>query len=70
MSLLPKLARFNEYVMSKYQIYNSIFMNLPYDTTTNTGVYLPLFHEVCKTGFEKGKTPTEIVDHFFKKYKD
>lgn len=70
MSVLPKIARFNEYVMSKYQIYNSIFMNLPYDTTTNTGMYLPLFHEVCKTGFEKGKTPTEIVDHFFKKYKD
>ena len=70
MSLLPKLARFNEFVLSKYQIYNSIFMNLPYDTTTNTGVYLPLFHEVCRTGFDKGKNPTEIIDHFFKKYKD
>lgn len=70
MSLLPKLARFNENVLSKYQIYNSIFMNLPYDTTSNTGVYLPLFHEVCKNGFEMGKNPTEIVDFFFKKYKD
>ena len=70
MSLLPKLARFNENVLSKYQIYNSIFMNLPYDTTLNTGVYLPLFHEVCKKGFEQGKNPTEIIDYFFKKYKD
>lgn len=70
MSLLPKLARFNEFVLSKYQIYNSIFMNLPYDTTTNTGVYLPLFHEVCRSGFEQGKNPTEIIDYFFKRYND
>ena len=70
MSLLPKLARFNEIVMSKYQIYNSIFMTLPYDTINNTGVYLPLFHEVCKSGFEQGKNPTEIIDYFFKRYKD
>ncbi|MAD96390.1 MAG: phosphoenolpyruvate carboxylase [Flavobacteriaceae bacterium] len=70
MSILPKIARFNEYVLSKYQIYNSIFMNLPYDTTANTGVYLPLFHEVCREGFEKGKNPTEITEYFFKRYKN
>ena len=69
MAILPKIARFNEYVLSKYHIYNSIFMNLPYDTTANTGVYLPLFHEVCKDGFEKGKNPTEIIEYFFKRYK-
>ncbi|NVJ88276.1 MAG: phosphoenolpyruvate carboxylase [Flavobacteriaceae bacterium] len=70
MSLLPELARFNENVLSKYQIYNGIFMNLPYDNTSNTGVYLPLFHQVCKSGFEQGKNPTEIIDYFFKKFKD
>jgi len=70
MSVLPKLARFNQNVLSKYQIYNSIFMTLPYDTITNTGVLLPLFHEVCKKGFEQGKNPTEIVAYFFKKYQE
>ena len=70
MSLLPKLARFNENVLSKYQIYNGIFMNLPYDTNANTGVFLPLFHEVCKEGFERGKNPTEIIEYFFKRYKN
>ena len=44
MSALPKLARFNENVLSKYQIYNSIFMTLPFDTISNTGQLLPLFH--------------------------
>ena len=68
MNTLPKLDRFNEYVLSKYQIYNSIFMTLPYSTLNKIGVMLPLFHDVCKTGFEKGKNPTEIVGFFFKKY--
>ncbi len=68
MSVLPKLKRFNKNVLSKYQIYNSIFMTLPFDTITKTGVLLPLFHETCKQGFKDGNDPTLIVDTFFKKY--
>jgi phosphoenolpyruvate carboxylase len=70
MTGLPKLARFNENVLSKYQIYNSIFMTLPFDTINNTGVLLPLFHELCEKGFQEGKNPTEIVDAFFDKYQE
>ena len=65
MSTLPKLARFNENVLSRYQIYNSIFMTLPFDTISNTGVLLPLFHAVCEKGFAAGKHPTEIVETLF-----
>jgi len=68
MSIQPKLTRFNQNVLSKYQIYNSIFMTLPFDTITKTGVLLPLFHETCKKGFANGDDPTIIVDTFFKKY--
>ncbi|SNR71674.1 phosphoenolpyruvate carboxylase [Lutibacter flavus] len=64
----PKLERFNENVLSKYQIYNSIFMTLPFDTITKTGVLLPLFHDICKNGFSNKKNPTEIVENFFKTY--
>ena len=70
MSAAKKLSKFNENVLSKYQIYNSIFMTLPYDTITNTGVLLPLFHEVCKKGFSTGKNPTEIIETFFNKYQE
>ena len=65
-----KLSKFNENVLSKYQIYNSIFMTLPYDTINNTGVLLPLFHEICEKGFSLGKNPTEIVEAFFNKYQE
>ena len=68
MSVEPKLKRFKQSVLSKYQIYNSIFMTLPFDTITKTGVLLPLFHETCQKGFAKGDDPTTIVDTFFKKY--
>ncbi|WP_044402687.1 phosphoenolpyruvate carboxylase [Lacinutrix sp. Hel_I_90] len=68
MPLQPKLTRFNQNVLSKYQIYNGIFMTLPFDTISKTGVLLPLFHETCKKGFENGDNPTAIVASFFKKY--
>jgi phosphoenolpyruvate carboxylase len=68
MSVEPKLSRFKQNVLSKYQIYNSIFMTLPFDAITKTGVLLPLFHETCKKGFANGDDPTMIVDTFFKKY--
>jgi len=68
MSTQPKLTRFKQNVMSKYQIYNSIFMTLPFDSITKTGVLLPLFHETCEKGFKAGDNPTKIVETFFKKY--
>jgi phosphoenolpyruvate carboxylase len=70
MSTQTKIKRFNDNVLDKYQIYNSIFTSLPFDGISNTGVLLPLFHETCKKGFKNQKNPTEIVNHFFKKYQD
>ena len=66
----PKLTRFSENVLSKYQIYNSIFMTLPFDTINKTGVLLPLFHDICSDGFSKNMNPHEIVDSFFKTYQE
>ncbi|WP_418603643.1 phosphoenolpyruvate carboxylase [Hwangdonia sp.] len=68
MSVEPKLVRFKQNVLSKYQIYNSVFMTLPFDTVTKTGALLPLFHETCKKGFAHEEDPTTIVNSFFKKY--
>ncbi len=70
MARKPKIERFNENVLAKYQIYNSIFITLPFDTITNTGVLLPLFKEVCEKGYDAHKNPTEIVESFFTLYQD
>lgn len=70
MYTLPKIERFNQNVLSKYHIYNSVFITLPFDAIDNTGVMLPLFSEVCSTGFKNNLTPVEIVNSFSKKYLD
>jgi len=65
-----KLERFQQQVLSKYQIYNSVFMTLPFDAISHTGVLLPLFQEVCEHGFEKGQNPTQIVESFFAQFQE
>ncbi|BFM44869.1 phosphoenolpyruvate carboxylase [Flavobacterium sp. CFS9] len=68
MYTLPKIERFNQDVLSKYHIYNSVFITLPFDSIDNTGVLLPLFTETCETGFKKQETPKEIVNFFSNKF--
>ncbi len=68
MPVQPKLDRFNQHVLSKFRIYNSIFMTLPFDSVTKTGVLLPLFHETCKKGYANGDEPVTIIANFFRKY--
>ena len=64
----PKSKRFNQNILTKYQIYNSIFITLPFDDISNTGVMMPLLKSECEAGFKKGLTPVQIIDRFFNKY--
>jgi phosphoenolpyruvate carboxylase len=65
---LTKKERFNDKVLSKFQVYNSIFSTLPYESISNTGVMLPLFENICVEGYNNNNNPTQIVDDFFKIY--
>jgi phosphoenolpyruvate carboxylase len=65
-----RIERFNQNVLSKYQIYNSVFITLPFNAIDNTGALLPLFSEICDTGFKNQMSPNQIVDLFFEKYLD
>ena len=68
MYTLPKIDRFNQNVVAKYAIYNSIFITLPFDAIGNTGALLPLFSEGCDNGFKNKLSPIQIVEAFSKKY--
>ena len=68
MRTLTKIDRFREKVLSKFEVYNSIFSTLPYESIKNTGVLLSLFKRICEEGYSKNQNPTEIVDNFFKIY--
>lgn len=60
--------RFRQIVENRFQIYNSLFMSLPYDKMSNIGMLLPFLYEESKIGYEAGKTPEEIVEEFFRKH--
>jgi len=68
MRKLTKKERFSEKVLSKFNIYNSIFSTLPYESISDTGQLLPLFNEVCNNGYKQKKDPKYIVESFFSKY--
>ena len=68
MRKLTKKERFNDKVLSRYQVYNSIFSTLPYESIANTGVMLPLFEKICIEGYENNNNPSEIVESFFESY--
>ena len=63
-------SKFSNKVAAKYQIYNSLFLTLPFEEITNTGVLLPVLFKECQDGFNAKKNPTEIIDTFFEKHAD
>ncbi len=56
---------FNKTVSTRYHMYNSLFLNLPYSGIYRTGTLLPLLQQACETGYEKGKDPRTIIKKFF-----
>ncbi len=68
MARKTKLERFNDHVLSKFEIYNSLFLTLPFDGIQQTSLLLPLFTHSCRQGFKANKSPQQIVDDFLDAY--
>jgi phosphoenolpyruvate carboxylase len=67
MSILKNKTRKNEFdklVKKKFNIYNSLFLSLPFHKISNIGMLIPLMYNSCKEGLESGKDPLEILDMF------
>jgi len=59
---------FNNEVVSRFELYNSLFLTLPFYKIKDTGTLLPLFIKYCEDGVKNKKTPAEIISVFFEKY--
>ncbi len=59
---------FQDAVVTKYNIFNSLFLSLPYRGVFQTGSLLPLLTQKCEEGFKEGKSPRQIIEHFFNEY--
>ncbi len=56
---------FQDTVVTKYNIFNSLFLSLPYKGIFQTGSILPLVTQKCEEGYAEGKSPAEIIEDFF-----
>ena len=61
MARKTKIERFNEKVLSRFQIYNSLFLTLPFKTIKQTSLLMPLFAEHCRIEYEKNSNPKKKV---------
>ncbi len=61
-----RVKEFDKTVRNKFNVYNSLFLNLPFQGINNVGMLLPLMHHVCGQGLEEGKDPLHILDDFFR----
>ena len=62
-TFIPK--EFEKLVKNKFNVYNSLFLNLPYPKVSNIGMLIPLLHNVCKHGLESEMDPLTILNSFF-----
>ena len=60
-----RIETYEKWVKNKFNIYNSLFLNLPSESISNVGILIPLLHEVAKKGLADGLEPLEILDTFF-----
>ena len=67
---LTKIELFDREVLSKYNVYNSVFLTLPFDEVNDTGSLLPLLSKFCQSGLDEHNTPEEIIEAFSNKYLD
>jgi phosphoenolpyruvate carboxylase len=63
-----KTDKFRHHVAMKFQLFNSLFLSLPFTKIEKTGMLLPLLLSDCEEGFEAGLTVPEIIDRFFKNH--
>ena len=63
-----RLAEFKKSVQNKFNVYNSLFLNLPYENIENVGMLIPLLLDQSEKGLGNGLNPKEILDHFFENY--
>lgn len=66
--LSQKETAFNQEVVTRFELYNSLFLTLPFYQVKDTGILLPFFSSHCEHGAAEQLSPLEIIRSFFEKY--
>ncbi|MDB5032200.1 phosphoenolpyruvate carboxylase [Mucilaginibacter sp.] len=68
LKLSQRETAFNNEVVTRFELYNSLFQTLPFYQVKEIGILLPFFSSHCEKGAIKQQSPTAIIESFFKKY--
>ncbi|WP_353184187.1 phosphoenolpyruvate carboxylase [Parapedobacter lycopersici] len=69
MKLSKKQAVFENEVLTRFELFNSLFMTLPFYQVKHTGTLLPFFTTHCERGVANKLDPETIIESFFNEYK-
>lgn len=58
-------ARFDALVGTRFQLYNSLFMSLPFNRIEKTGMLLTLLQQTCEERYAQGASPADIITEFW-----
>lgn len=70
MSKISQIRLFKSLVENKYSVFNSLFLNLPFKSISNTGTMLPVLAQKGREGLAQGKSPKDILSAFFSSQAD
>jgi phosphoenolpyruvate carboxylase len=68
MKLSEKESIFTNEVVNRFELYNSLFLTLPFYQIKHTGTLLPFFTSHCEDGVKSQSSPTDIIESFFGQY--
>ncbi|WP_353126251.1 phosphoenolpyruvate carboxylase [Parapedobacter pyrenivorans] len=68
MNLSKKQAVFESEVVTRFELFNSLFMTLPFYQVKHTGTLLPFFTTHCERGVADKMDPEAIIESFFGQY--
>lgn len=68
MKLSQKQAVFENEVLTRFDLFKSLFLTLPFQRVKHTGTILPFFSTHCEKGVAEHLAPEDIIDSFFGQY--
>ena len=68
MKLSQKETTFTNEVVTRFELYNSLFLTLPFYKVKHTGTLLPFFTTHCEDGVKNQLAPSDIIESFFGQY--
>ena len=65
-----RLDQYNRLVKNKFNLYNSLFLNLPYSKVSDIGALIPILTKVCERELDNHQKPNQILEKFFSQSMD